>query len=106
VNHGWLDLDAHGIRCSMWRPSDRDGIEQMQKGNPMYGVVLPETPEGFYVRTTMISPGTDAANTELARISREGGRVVAVVPFPEPSPLTRREVLVVFFWPLRKSEDS
>jgi hypothetical protein len=69
------------------------------------GVVLPETPEGFSVRTTMISPGTDAANTELARIAREGGRVVAVIPFPDPPPLARREVLVVFFWPLRKSDE-
>src|SRR5215217_2263048 len=38
-------------------------------------VVLPETPEGFYVQTTAISAGTSTGNVELAEIVRNGGRL-------------------------------
>ena len=61
--------------------------------------VLPEPPDGFYVQTTVIAAGTAAGNAALVEISRAGGRVVSIVPLPEPSNAIRWEpkALVVSF---------
>ena len=62
-------------------------------------VVLPETPEGFYVQTAVISAGTSAGNVELAQIVRHGGRVVSIIPLLEPPNTIKWEAkaLVVYF---------
>jgi hypothetical protein len=62
-------------------------------------VVLPETPEGFYVQTAVISAGTSTGNVELAEIVRYGGRVVSIIPLLEPPNTIKWEskVLVVYF---------
>ena len=61
--------------------------------------VLPETPNGFCVQTTVISAGTSVGNFELAEIARDGGRVVSIVPLPEPANAIKWEAkaLVVYF---------
>ena len=62
-------------------------------------VVLPETPEGFYVQTAVISAGTSTGNVELAEIVRRGGRVVSIIPLLEPPNAIKWEskALVVYF---------
>jgi hypothetical protein len=62
-------------------------------------VQLPETPEGYYVQTAVISAGTAAGNVELAKIVRQGGRVVSIIPLLEPPNAIKWEskALVVYF---------
>jgi hypothetical protein len=62
-------------------------------------VVLPETPEGFYVQTAVISAGTPSGNIELAEIARRGGRVVSIIPLLEPPNVIKWEskALVIYF---------
>jgi hypothetical protein len=62
-------------------------------------VVLPDTPEGFYVQTTVISAGTLTGNIELAEIARRGGRVVSIIPLLEPPNVIKWEskALVIYF---------
>ena len=62
-------------------------------------VQLPETPEGFYVQTAVISAGTSTGNVELAEIVRHGGRVVSIIPLLEPPNAIKWEskALVVYF---------
>jgi hypothetical protein len=64
-----------------------------------FPVVLPETPEGFYVQTAVISAGTSSGNVELAEIVRRGGRVVSITPLLEPPNAIKWEskALVVYF---------
>jgi hypothetical protein len=64
-----------------------------------FPVVLPETPEGFYVQTAVISAGTTTGNVELAEIVHHGGRVVSIIPLLEPPNAIKWEskALVVYF---------
>jgi hypothetical protein len=61
------------------------------------GVVLPETPEGFCVQTAFITPGSSEGNRQLEDFTRDGGRVVAVVPIEY---VGSAKILVVYFAPL------
>jgi hypothetical protein len=62
-------------------------------------VQLPDTPEGFYVQTAVISAGTSNGNVELAEIVRHGGRIVSIIPLLEPPNAINWEskALVVYF---------
>ena len=61
------------------------------------GVVLPETPEGCCVQTAFITPGSSEGNGRLEEITREGGRVVAIVPIEY---VGSAKILVAYFSPL------
>jgi hypothetical protein len=100
------------IRCntkSLENGKCIQGVENALKEKPMQPpVVLPETPEGFYVQTTVISAGTSTGNVELAEIVRNGGRVVSIIPLLEPPNAIKWEskALVVYFSRLKPEDMS